>query len=207
MSGLKLRADLRRHWNKGVWPRGMSSGGGGAPAMGFGGLGDNPETILNSPDPVGLYVKALQVLFGMPTEMQTGLWNYETHKAMLAFLGDLYGVEDVPRFPGWMQDPGFTGFFVIEMFFGGFEMSGAFERMRPFYAALGLPSTSMRDAIQSFTSRENAGRMRQVLDRVNRYVIGCEGGRAYGSPTVKTEGIVAAAGAFVGSVAAVLLVG
>jgi len=179
--------------------------------MGFGGLGDDPETILNSPDPVKLYIKALQALFASDLDVKDtpgdGRWDHATHRSWKAWLAGVYGVEDVSRFPGWMEDPGFTGFFVIEMFFGGFDLSGAFERLRPFYEALGLPTTSMRDAIQSFTSRENAVRMRQVLDRVNRYVIGCEGGRAYGSPAVKTEGIVAAAGALVGSVAAVLLVG
>jgi hypothetical protein len=161
----------------------------GKRSAGFRGLGaEVPETILTTSTPVKVYVGALQTLFGMPEAERNGVWNFATHEALIEWAAGIYGVEDKSRFPGWREDPGFTAFFAIEMFFGGFDLSSAFEQMRPFYSALGLPTTSMRDAIQAFTSVENAPRMRFVLDAVSRYIIGCEGGRAYGDPMTKYKG-------------------
>jgi hypothetical protein len=175
----------------------------GKPSVGFRGLGvDAPETILTTADPVGMYVRAIQSLIASLPEYHTtgttppsktiessGIWNFRTHMGLIDFLASVYGVEDISRFPAWGSDPGFMAFFVVEMFFGGFDLTAAFAEMRPFYEALGLPATSMREAIQTLSARENAERMRQVLDRVNRYIIGCEGGRAYGDPVVKYKGI------------------
>jgi len=216
-TGLRLRTDFskRAGGNRGVYRRGMNM-------QGLGGDDAVEGNILTTSDPVDLYVRAIQALISSVPEYHTtgttppsktivsnGIWDFQTHMGLLDFLASVYGVEDMTRFPAWGQDPGFMGYFVAEMFFGGFDLgsTGAFEKMRPFYETLGLPTTSLRDAISSFTAKENAERMRQVLDRVVRYVIGCEGGTAYGSPAVQTEGIIASAVAFAGSVAGILLVG
>lgn len=174
------------------------------------GLGDDPETILNTPDPVGLYIKALQALFAQAEGTQGGYtadWDRLTHNNMLVWAASIFGVEDVSRFPAWGQDPGFTAYFVVEILFGGFEMDRAFDALTVFFSTLGLPTTSRAEALGVLSQPENAKRMRVVLDRVVRYIIGAEGGQVYGSKPVQYEGIAAGVAAVVGSVAAILMVG
>jgi hypothetical protein len=175
---------------------------------GLHGLGAEAETILTTANPVDLYIRAIQALISTLPEYHTvgttapsktiesnGKWDFRTHMGVIDFLASIYGVEDTAKFPAWGQDPGFMAFFIVEMFMGGFELDRAWDKMRPFYEALGLPTGSMREAISSFTSPGNAQRMRVVFDRVIRYVIGSEGGRAYGDPMTTYKGIGSAAGA------------
>ena len=170
------------------------------------GLGvESSYTILTTPEPVTMYVQSLQALFGFEPSKRTGVWDFETHQAWAAFLATVYGVEDASKFPKFGEDPGFTAFFAVEMFFGGFELARAFDTMKPLYEALGLPTDSLGAAISSFTSPPNATRMRIVFDRVIRYITGAEGGVAYGAPSTQTRGIASAAAAAAVSILAILV--
>jgi len=223
---LKLRADLRRHWNKGVWPRGMPGGGHSGPRdqVGgmLGGLGDNPETIFNSPDPVGLYIRGIQALISTVPEyhavgsraatktiVSNGVWNYQTHVGLVDWFVSID--EEAVDLPVWGREPAFMAKVVVELALLASKDDRIAALVRPLLQTIGCDATNSI-GVAVFFRGTGAGsktwlQTMRIMDAVQLYVIGCEGGRAYGSPAVKTEGIVAAAGAFVGSVAAVLLVG
>ncbi|MDD3983390.1 MAG: hypothetical protein PHU54_05525 [Candidatus Omnitrophica bacterium] len=192
----------------------MQSGGGGAPAMGFGGDPvDNSVAgnILEAGDPVGLYITGCQKLFGMPEDKQTGVWDHATHQAMTEWVGRIDEPSDMKDMPSWGEAPAWTAKFVTDLALAPMRIPALIPTVQTILSHIGAP-VSNNAALLAFFRGEGAGsatwkRTMAIFDSVALYVIGCEGGVAYGSPAVQTEGIVAGALAFAGSVAGILLVG
>ncbi len=246
MSGLRLRADTARISSNGVWRSGMTGGlgfdgeyrlRGDPPWMvrararanterGLRGLGDDPETILNTDRPVEMYVRAIQALISTLPEYHTvgdtppakeivsnGIWDFATHNGVLDFVVSLSPTESsLANMPRWGENPALMAHFVIDLFLVGMEDSRIRESFAVFYETLGVPQAHEQttDSIfQLFSlSRESEQRrMVGIMDKVMRYIIGAEGGQVYGSKPVQYEGIAAGVAAVVGSVSAILLVG
>lgn len=202
-TGLRLRTDFskRAGGNRGAYRKGMNMQGLGA--------GVEAGNILEAADPVGLYVTGCQKLFGMPEDKQTGVWDYATHQAMIAWLVAMD--EDEGDVPVWGQAPAWMGKFVTDLALAPMRIPALIPTVQTLLSHIGAP-ISDNAALILFFKGEGAGgatwkRTMAIFDAVALYVIGCEGGVAYGSPAVQTEGIVAGALAFAGSVAGILLVG
>lgn len=217
-TGLRLRTDFskRAGGNRGAYRKGMNMQG----------LGGPPESILTTSDPVDMYIRAIQALISSVPEYHTvgttppsktivsnGIWDFATHNGVLDFVVSLAPTESsLANMPRWGENPALMAHFVIDLFLVGMEDSRIRESFAVFYETLGVPQAHEQttDSIFQLFSLSRESEQRRIvgiMDKVMRYIIGAEGGVAYGSPAVQTEGIVAGALAFAGSVAGILLVG
>ncbi len=212
-TGLRLRTDFskRAGGNRGAYRKGMNMQGLrkglGADAI------DNKvaDNILEAGDPVGLYVTGCQKLFGMPEDKQTGVWDYATHQAMTEWVGRIDEPSDMKDMPSWGEAPAWTAKFVTDLVLTPMKVPALIPIVQTLLAHIGAPISDSHELL-AFLKGEGTGsatwkRTISIFNAVDMYVIGCEGGVAYGSPAVQTEGIVAGALAFAGSVAGILLVG
>lgn len=172
---------------------------------GLHGLGaDEPDlsNILKNSDPVRLYVRSLQMLLAMPVVEQLGVWDFKTHNALTAAISSEAG--GVATVMPWGTNPGVTGMMVGEILMRALETDAGFRYARVMLETLGMPTSDRMTAIQwigggagATDEQKKAGwtRLGRILDAVVRYVIGAEGGRAYGDPMTKYKGYGSAAGA------------
>jgi hypothetical protein len=174
---------------------------------GLHGLGAEGNNILTSPDPVGLYMDAIKQLLGMPMPEGggTGLngkWDLATHNALTSVISREAG--GVATVMPWGTNPGVTGMMVGEILMRALETDAGFRYGRVMLEVLGIPTSDRMTAIEwigggpgASEATRKAGwvRLGKILDAVVRYVIGCEGGRAYGDPMTTYKGIGSAAGA------------
>lgn len=176
------------------------------------GLSEEAETILTTDDPVGMYVKALQTMFyggSVKPDLITGRWDFATHQAMTKWVGTIDEPDDEKDMPSWGTAPSFTAKFAVDMALFAMKFDEGVRVASVLLETIGAPTTNSYDVLVFFkgvgTGSPTWLRSMQIFDAIERYIIGAEGGRAYGDPDVKTRGIVSAAGAAVLSVAAILI--
>jgi hypothetical protein len=183
---------------------------------GFSGLGADeaaPENLLTTGNPVGMYIRAIQSLIsslpeyhttdGTPpskTIVSSGIWDYATHQGMTDWVGSIDEPGDMKDMPLWGQAPAFTAKFAVDLVLLAMKSDVGVRIGRVLLETLGAPTTGPGDVLLFFKGEGNGSptwiRSMRIFDAIERYIIGCEGGRAYGDPMTKYKGYGSAAAAF-----------